>query len=1251
MARTRTRALTAATALLAALALVMPTAAPAFGADGAPYITVTSASQSYAHGTENVTFTATIHAAPPACLGPDHDFELHYELSGAAQDEGVWKGGHTVLANSLVFTYVVGTVSGPATYMFYAQTDDPCLNGASFGESYIIDIEPSTAGTLISGTVYEQQVAGSTDPGDYARRQGVQITLRDPVSYEYVASAKTGPDGTYVLLAPFDDEHDENSQYILTAEVLNEWDLTFYFVAGADPASPSTIDWNEATVFTADPGTSYDFYAGRPPGVDATNIEYLCYYGNQAVSQHIQTDLVEWEYVCGTDGTIVDAELVYTDDAFDGFGYVAFPATVGRVPDRDDINYDYFATIDDAEDVDITTTETGAVVRYRDEDATVRNDAGDFVEVDVEVELVIDGQWARWTVDVYDAGTTTLADDVTFYFVGALGSSDDTVWMGDAFDGVLVSWDGGASDRPVVGHRQTGGEQWHVSNGSPHMSLRGHESLAYEVALIDVCPDNMSLEDALAPVAGADFGDVLDLLGEACPTLPDWPFTAPEFQVGESFDQIFTAPTQDPWDWAAGGSIDVYDLPDGLDWEMVDQWEDGVAPGVRIFGTPTTEGDYRFSIFLQDNRSHYSHFPVDGTVAPEGPWVYDGEDTIHGVVYAQQKRGDLTPGGYAVQEGLNVALVAVDYGTWWAGDVTDEHGRFTLTAPVSDEGDETMSFALLVEVDGLWYYYQDGASFGDPSTRYLDEATLLRPIEFDGDASYDVYAGRDVGVPDTDVDELCAWNGDDWQDVRTATAYWWYLCLADGSIGDAATSHADDALDGWGNVVFPARLDRLPTSYSFRLDYFVTADEYTITDTSTGAVLTLIDRDVEVWDATENLVDVDVEITVEISGSWARWRVKVYYAGSSISADDVPFYFVGNLGSDELTLWESAPGRAVSWDGGDGDPFVGHRVSSFDTWTYAYGDDEVLVAASGELTYELAVAGWCDGGVGDPMADLLATLDTAAFGSAVAALGGVCEPQPTWDFPALDLTVGVPFDQTFTAPTDGLWNWSSGGVVQSFDLPDGLSVELLDMYVPGTPPALRIHGTPTTAGPYRFSVQLDDHFGHSVEFYVPGRVAPVPDPDDEFPTDPAEIDIDFGIGVGDPVAGGEVTVTAHRLLAGADFDLTVRSTPQVLAQGIVPGNGTVIRTATLPTLAAGWHSLTFTSTWGDGVGAIWRVWFLVSSTGTLLEISSTAPTTGTAAPGLANTGGDVTGSLLLGSVTLLAGLGLVALRRRRSATV
>jgi LPXTG-motif cell wall-anchored protein len=143
-----------------------------------------------------------------------------------------------------------------------------------------------------------------------------------------------------------------------------------------------------------------------------------------------------------------------------------------------------------------------------------------------------------------------------------------------------------------------------------------------------------------------------------------------------------------------------------------------------------------------------------------------------------------------------------------------------------------------------------------------------------------------------------------------------------------------------------------------------------------------------------------------------------------------------------------------------------------------------------------------------------------------------------------------------------------------------------------------------------------------------------------FETVERDLALALDLRIGGSVSGSSATATAKGLEEGADYDIVVRSTPQTLATGSVPTGGVVTRGVTLPTLEAGWHSLTFTSTWQGGGSAVARVWFLVSADGKLVQTSLSAPA-------LAETGSDGgAGSLFLGSILLAAGAGLVVLRRR-----
>ncbi|BDI22058.1 hypothetical protein [Herbiconiux sp. L3-i23] len=154
---------------------------------------------------------------------------------------------------------------------------------------------------------------------------------------------------------------------------------------------------------------------------------------------------------------------------------------------------------------------------------------------------------------------------------------------------------------------------------------------------------------------------------------------------------------------------------------------------------------------------------------------------------------------------------------------------------------------------------------------------------------------------------------------------------------------------------------------------------------------------------------------------------------------------------------------------------------------------------------------------------------------------------------------------------------------------------------------------------------------------APAPTSPVPAPS------AAALSLELKIAAGQPVAGGKANFTAEGLKPGADFSLVLRSTPITLAAGAVPVDGAVSQEITIPAgLEAGWHSLTFASTFADGSVANSVLWFEIDASGALLQTSTTAPAlaaTGAAALPL--------GALALG--LLVAGGVVVLLRRRATA--
>jgi len=136
------------------------------------------------------------------------------------------------------------------------------------------------------------------------------------------------------------------------------------------------------------------------------------------------------------------------------------------------------------------------------------------------------------------------------------------------------------------------------------------------------------------------------------------------------------------------------------------------------------------------------------------------------------------------------------------------------------------------------------------------------------------------------------------------------------------------------------------------------------------------------------------------------------------------------------------------------------------------------------------------------------------------------------------------------------------------------------------------------------------------------------------------LDLTLQLSIGDSITGATALATATGLQDAAPYDIVVQSTPVSVGSGNVPIGGAVSKTVNLPPgLEAGWHRITFTSTYYTGDPALKTLWFRIDSIGTLLEISS-------ADPGLARTGFDPNATSQIALAALIAGLGFLLISRR-----
>lgn len=637
----------------------------------------------------------------------------------------------------------------------------------------------------------------------------------------------------------------------------------------------------------------------------------------------------------------------------------------------------------------------------------------------------------------------------------------------------------------------------------------------------------------------------------------------------------------------------------------------------------------------------------------EEPYVYAGEDTVTGVVYVQST---VDPTDFQPAEGVEVNLI--DVGTWNVVDSTDtdQSGSFALSSLVEESADEDIPYVIEALVDGDAFYYAPGADADHLSPADSDGADTLMPMEFDAEVSYDFYVGRaPVSQETTNLEAICDYEGNSSGDYTTSSALFEDVCHTDPSVDDAETGDRDDAFDSFGYVAFAAPGASRPDGGDYDEEgyYFVTADTRTVGTDDDAYVFSLRDDDVPAYTTDGSPVLVDVVVTRRIEGSWMTWSVTVYLADTTTVASDVPFFFVGELGSDSDTTWDIRSNVAVSTDGRDSsDPVLAHRFVA--SGSFVVDEDEISLDSRGTLSYAVGLFDYTECTSQALVDAAFASLNGAGTVYSVLPVleGTDCGVALAWTIAAPTFTVGTAYDRTFTAPAGGAWSWdwSYGGGIELYELPDGLEWEVIGAWEDDTAPAVRIFGTPTTAGPYSFLVYLEDDEGSDIEFAVSGTVRPagappVGDTDPEFIPEDRDLDLKLDFSVGDQVSGSQATATAEGLEEGADFDIVVRSTPQTLAAGTVPTGGVVTRSVTLPTLEAGWHSLTFTSTWAGGGTAVAKLWFQVGADGTLLAVSSSAPV------GLANTGADIGGSVALASFALLLGFGMVAFRRRRSARV
>ena len=228
---------------------------------------------------------------------------------------------------------------------------------------------------------------------------------------------------------------------------------------------------------------------------------------------------------------------------------------------------------------------------------------------------------------------------------------------------------------------------------------------------------------------------------------------------------------------------------------------------------------------------------------------------------------------------------------------------------------------------------------------------------------------------------------------------------------------------------------------------------------------------------------------------------------------------------------------------------------------------------------------------------------------------------PTWeDDDLVGFQVGVAVEDSVVAEGDPTIVYSvTGGT-----LPAGLTLD-------SSTGALT--GTPTTAGPYEFTITAENDFG-SITADFEGDVAAAP---------VLNLVLDFAAGTS--IEDAASTISADGLQVGSTYTLTMFSTPRVLYTGTIGGSGGFTWVVSLPAdTPAGSHRLLLTGIAADGTPMSAEAWFSLRANGTIGAISYTGPI-----DGLAVTGAEVMPTMFGAAMLLLLGIGAVTVARRRSA--
>lgn len=320
-------------------------------------------------------------------------------------------------------------------------------------------------------------------------------------------------------------------------------------------------------------------------------------------------------------------------------------------------------------------------------------------------------------------------------------------------------------------------------------------------------------------------------------------------------------------------------------------------------------------------------------------------------------------------------------------------------------------------------------------------------------------------------------------DVTTPGWVWEGVNDANADIDDAFASYEDLLGDGvvttgWTEDAFDDILDTGPAYATWSVPDgelygdWVYLDLQNVSVSQDGRTI-VVGRSGLALPGQAEEVTVDVTVTLEIAGSFARWTVDT--SSSAPLPGDFQIHFEGNIGADSDSVFLADGSAVVSHDGPKWDPIIGYQTAgngSLITGTYNNADNTLFAAVGAgrsSLTVALLDYAPCAAAAALEKMQALAPTLVDSFGQTIEPVysGGDCASLPA----RLELSGPVTGVIPVAIPDAVSSYFTETAVAVVLEAPEGVDVGL-DGLLASDEPTISLEGPALEPGSYPVTVAV-----------------------------------------------------------------------------------------------------------------------------------------------------------------------------------